>query len=100
MQRVENSINVVFSAISQLKFEINDINARIIEAEALPELEVEEFEVIPRGKATTMIKEYVSNNPGCRTSEIISDLHLDLNLALDILRKLKKDGKLRSEEVV
>jgi len=95
-------LNVIFSAIAQLKAEVDKLNTRIMETRIFPKFEntfVEEFKVIPIKKATLMIKDYVSKNPGCLTSQIISDLHLDPDLVLKILRKLRKSGELRSEDI-
>jgi len=102
-ERLENALNVAFSAITQLRGEIDSLHAQInrIEAVSAPkDIRAEKFEVVPKKKATSMIMEYISKHPGSRTSEVISDLHLDPDLVLEILRKLKKDKKVRSEEIV
>jgi hypothetical protein len=68
--------------------------------ETYPKQKVEKFHSFPRKKAVRLIKEYISTHRGCRTSEMLSNLHLDPELVLEVLTELKKAGKIRSEELV
>jgi len=101
LQKLENSLNIVFSAVAQLKAQIDSLNSQIAKVGPLStDVQVEEFKTVPLKEARSMVKEYISKNPSCLTSNIIFDLHLEPDLVLKALGELKKAGKIRSEEVV
>jgi len=103
LKKLENSIDVIFAAIAQLKSAIDALSIQIPRSEVSlkPEkIHVEKFLIISRKKAASMIREYILKHPGCRTSEIIADLRLQPDLVLQILKKLSRDGEIRSKEIV
>ena len=59
--------------------------------------EVLELRKIPRKDALALIKKYVDEHQGCRTSDIIYDLGLDPDLVLSVLRKLEETKEIRGE---
>jgi len=58
-----------------------------------------DLRVIPESEAKKVIKKYISEHPGCITSEIIENLELDPALAVEALNLLEEEGKVRGEEV-
>ena len=58
-----------------------------------------DLRVIPESEAKKVIKKYISEHPGCITSEIIENLELDPALAVQALNLLEEEGKVRGEEV-
>lgn len=99
LQRLENDVKVAFLAVSQLKSELDKIKLVPSENRSDSTMQMDELKKIPKKKAEILIKEYVSKNPGCKTSDIIFDLRLHPDVALPILRKLREEGKLRSEQI-
>jgi predicted transcriptional regulator len=97
LKKLENDFKVVFLAVSQLKSEIDKINLKM--GKAKPSLKAEEFRKYSEAEATNLIREYVSRNPGCLTSEIISNLKIHPDKALKALQILKEEKKVRSEEI-
>ena len=67
------------------------------EREKLTEKEVLELRKIPRKEAVALIKEYIDEHQGCRTSDIIYDLALDPELALSVLKELEEKKEIRGE---
>lgn len=68
------------------------------EREKLAEKGVLKLRKIPHEKAVALIKSYIDEHQGCRTSDIIYDLALDPDLVLKVLKKLEEKGKIRSED--
>jgi len=101
LEKAENSIEVAFSAITELKAELNRLYSMVSEMQGLEEEST--FSIKPkkvsRKKATEIIFDYISRNPGCRTSEILSDVQIDPEVVLDILRGLSTKGKIRNEKI-
>lgn len=58
-----------------------------------------ELKRIPKKKAKALIKAYIDEHQGCRTGDIIYNLGLDSDLVLSVLKELKENGKIRSEDV-
>ena len=58
-----------------------------------------ELREIPLEDAMKLIFEYVQKNPRSRTSDIICDLGIDIEVGLSALKKLKQDGLVDSEEL-
>lgn len=68
------------------------------EKEKVAEKEVLDLRKIPHKEAVALIKKYIDEHQGCRTSDIIYDLALDPELVLTVLKELKEKGKIRSED--
>lgn len=66
-------------------------------------VESEEQEIVlrslPRNEAVKVIKKYIDENPGCRTSDIILNLEIDPDLVLEIISNLQQGGEIRSEKI-
>lgn len=58
-----------------------------------------ELKRIPKKKAKALVKSYIDEHQGCRTGDIIYDLALDPDLVLSVLKELKENGKIRSEDI-
>ena len=69
------------------------------EKEKLAEREVLKLKKIPHKKAVALVKKYVDEHQGCRTSDIIYDLALDPDLVLKVLKELEENGKIRGEDL-
>jgi hypothetical protein len=61
--------------------------------------EVLKLRKISHEKAVPLIKKYIDENQGCRTSDIIYDLALDPDLVLNVLKKLQEKSEIRGEDV-
>jgi len=48
------------------------------------------FRKIPEEEAKELVKKYISENPGCLTSEIIEELQLDPLLVAKVLKQLEE----------
>jgi len=70
------------------------------EREKLSKKEILKLRKIPHEKAVALIKKYIDENRGCRTSEIILNLQLDPDIVLKAIRALREKGEIRSEEIV
>lgn len=94
VKRLESYVDIV---IRQMDL----INSRLDKIEGLKEEKVEELKLvkIPEKKATKKISEYITKHPGCRTSDIIFDLHLDPDLVLTVVRKLQQKGKIKGKDI-
>ncbi|MCS7365182.1 MAG: hypothetical protein NDF54_07090 [archaeon GB-1867-035] len=57
------------------------------------------FRRIPKNEAKSLIKEYISKNPGCLTSEIIEDLRLAPELVIKILQELEREGEIEARKI-
>jgi len=99
LQRLENEVKAASLEMSQLKSELNKMQSVICEDQSESEVHPEEFKKVSKNKAEKIVKEYVSNNPGCKTSDIIFDLKLHPDVVLPSLRKLREGGTLRSEKI-
>jgi len=99
LQRLENEIKAASLEMSQLKSELNKMKSAICEEQSESEVHPEELKKVSKNKAAQMIKEYVSKNPGCKTSDVIFDLKLHPDVVLPILRRLREEGVLRSEKI-
>jgi len=86
-----------YESIRELLERIDRIERKIAEHEKREIVEVE-FRRIPKDEAKKLIKEYIKNNPGCFTSEIIEALHLDPKLVIEILHELEEKGEVLSRE--
>lgn len=97
---LESEVGRLGSYLDILIRQIGLISSRLDRLEAT-ENEVEALELvnIPEKEATKKVSEYITQHPGCRTSDIIYDLHLDPDLALKVLRKLEKQEKVRGKDV-
>lgn len=60
--------------------------------------EVKVLRKISKKKATSLIQNYIKNNPGCRTSDIIYDLEIDPDIVLEILHELETNNLIQGEE--
>jgi len=69
------------------------------EREEQAEKEVLKLRRISHEKAVTLIKNYIDENPGCRTSEIILNLELDPDVVLKAIKALREKGEIKSEEI-
>lgn len=69
------------------------------EREKLSEEGVVKLRKIPLKEAIPLIKKYVDEHQGCRTSHIIYDLELEADLVLKVLKELEKKGKIRGENL-
>jgi DNA integrity scanning protein DisA with diadenylate cyclase activity len=98
-QRLENELKVAFLAVSRLKSEIDKMQSAPDEDYSDPKMQLEELKKVPKKKAALLIREYISKNPGCKTSDIIFSLRLHPDIVLPILRKLREEGALRSEKI-
>jgi hypothetical protein len=99
LQRLENELKVAFLAVSQLKSELDKMKSASGEYYSGSKMPPVEPKKVTNKKAAQLIKNYVSKNPGCKTSDIIFDLKLNPDVALPILKKLRKEGALRSEKI-
>lgn len=98
---LENDVKRVGSYLDILIRQIDSINSRLDKLEGLEEKGVEELELVKvsEDEAMKQISEYIEKHPGCRTSDIIFDLHLDPDLVLKVLRRLEKKGKIKGKDV-
>ena len=55
---------------------------------------------IPEDEARKLILDYITENPGALTSEIVCDLELEPPLVLKILRSLKDTDLVESREII
>jgi len=69
------------------------------EKEKLDEKSILKLRKIPHKKAVTLIKKYIDEHQGCRTSDIIYDLALDPDLVLELLKELEEKEKIRGENI-
>ena len=67
------------------------------EREKRAEREVLELRKIPCEEAVALVKEYIDEHQGCRTSDIIYDLALDPELVLSVLKELEEKEEIRGE---
>jgi len=67
------------------------------EREKLAEKEILKLRKVPHKEAVALIKKYIDEHQGCRTSDIIYDLALDPDLVLSVLTKLEKKKVIRGE---
>jgi hypothetical protein len=67
------------------------------EKEKVAEKEVLKLRKIPHKEAIALIKEYINEHQGCRTSDIIYDLALDPDLVLRVLKELEEKKEIRGE---
>lgn len=95
----EATMGNLFSHINEIGERVSAIEARLDKMGVHEEGEIELVE-IPEEEATSRIVEYIKENPGCRTSDIIFNLHLDPNLVLKVLKNLGDQQKIRGEPVV
>jgi len=58
-----------------------------------------ELRDIPLEEAMGLILNYINENPGARTSDIICDLGIDVDIGLNALKNLKQGGLVDSEEL-
>lgn len=63
------------------------------------EAKVVELKKIQKKKALELIRAYIDEHQGCRTSDIIYDLGLEPDLVLLVLKELKEKGSIRSEDI-
>ena len=82
-----------------LKEKLEEVVKKCLEEKEKPSEEVLELKKIPRKEAATLITRYIDEHQGCRTSDIIFNLHLDPDLVLNVLKKLEKDKKVRGESI-
>ena len=99
LERLENDLRVAFLAVSQLKSELDKLKSSIGEDYPESRMEPEELKKVSKKKVAQMIKEYVSINRGCKTSDIIFSLKLHPDIVMPILRRMQKNGKVRSEKI-
>lgn len=59
--------------------------------------EVLELKKIPHKEAVALIKKYIDEHQGCRTSDIIYNLGLDPDLVLAVLEELEEKKKIRGD---
>lgn len=50
-------------------------------------------------EAVNMIQEFIQSNPGCRTSDLITNLQLPPQQVMEILKELKKEDLVQSKEI-
>ena len=98
LQKLENELKIAFSAIAELKAEIYREYSTLGKTAPF-ETESGKFKKVSENKAIEIIRKYISKNPGCLTSEIIFNLQIDPDLVLSVLKKLRKQGEIRSEPV-
>ncbi|MGA9387962.1 MAG: hypothetical protein WBV70_03950 [Candidatus Bathyarchaeia archaeon] len=98
---LESEVGRLGSYLDIVIRQIDLIGSRLDKLEGFLENETEALELvkIPEKEATKKVSEYISQHPGCRTSDIIYDLHLDPDLVLKVLRKLRKQEKVRGKNV-
>ena len=54
---------------------------------------------IDKGEAEKQIQEFIETNPGCKTSDLIMNLELDPPFVIEILKELKKENIVQTEDV-
>lgn len=91
--RLGSYLDIVIRQIGLISSRLDKIEATENEVEAL------ELVNIPEKEAAKKVSEYINRHPGCRTSDIIYDLHLNPDLVLKVLRKLEKQEKVRGKDV-
>jgi hypothetical protein len=91
--RLGSYLDIVIRQIGLIGSRLDKIEATENEVEAL------ELVNIPEKEAAKKVSEYINRHPGCRTSDIIYDLHLNPDLVLKVLRKLEKQEKVRGKDV-
>jgi DNA integrity scanning protein DisA with diadenylate cyclase activity len=84
-QRLENELKVAFLAVSRLKSEIDKMQSVPTEDYSDPKMQLEELKKVPKKKAALLIREYISKNPDCKTSDIIFSLRLHPDIVLPVL---------------
>ena len=91
----ENLEEIVKKCVDECLEEV--VKKCLEEREKLAEKEVVEVRKIPHKEAVALIKKYIDEHQGCRTSDIIYDLALDPELALSILKELEEKKEIRGE---
>jgi len=76
---------------------LEDVVKKCLEEREKLSEEVLELRKIPRKEAVALIKKYVDEHHGCRTSDIIYDLTLDPELVLSVLKELEEKKEIRGE---
>ena len=57
------------------------------------------FRRIDKADAKKKIQDYINNNPGCLTSEIIEGLLIEPGLVMQTLKELKRDDLVLSKDI-
>ena len=98
---VEECVNKELEEIVRklLNEKLEEVVKKCLEEKEKPPEEAYELKRIPREEAAILITKYIDEHQGCRTSDIIFDLHLDPDLVLNVLRKLEKHKKVRGEKI-
>jgi hypothetical protein len=97
---LKNEVGRLGSYLDIMIRQIGLISSRLDKIEAIEnEGEALELVNIPEKEATKKVSDYITQHSGCRTSDIIYDLHLNPNLVLKVLRKLEKQEKVRGKDV-
>lgn len=94
-------MSVILAQILTLRNEMNVLRERLNEYEtsSVKVEEVEELKIIPEDEAYEKISEYIKTNPGCRTSQIISGLGINPDLALRVLHRLQREKKVKGKDI-
>ena len=61
--------------------------------------DIVELREMPLEEAMDLILQYINDNPGARTSDIICDLGIDIEIGLNAFKNLKKRQLIDSEEL-
>ena len=65
----------------------------------LPPSIVTELKTIPKEEAKELIANYIKNNKGVNTSDLIFELGLSVDLVLEVLKELKQEGKIEATDI-
>lgn len=88
-------VKEIFSSVEIEKDTIQEIVMSALKTEFHLPIEKEtSLKKISKEKAKKQIQEYVENNAGCKTSDIILELELDPLQVTEILKELQKEQKL------
>jgi hypothetical protein len=97
--RGTGDIEITTSKNDEGNYTIPNFNDVVTGEYKIPEDQTVKLKEIPLEEAKQLIKEYIDNNPGTRTSDIICNLGIDIDVGLKALKTLKEEGFIHSKDI-
>ena len=89
----------VFTGEAIVQFTYNKRNVFWTEYDTVEEPDVIELKVLPDEEAKELILQYITEHPGARTSDIVYNLAIDMDLVYKILNELKDSKLIEARDV-
>jgi len=98
--RTRATVKMTFNKAGSKNFIIPDLTEPLEGTIKLdPDTPVIELRELPIDEAKKLIQQYVRENEGCRTSQIIIELALDPDLVIEAIHQLDSEELLESEDI-